>query len=61
MILDLKLGENGQIWSNSVEFEQNSRIRPNLTFEFEFRNSKYRNLNEFERIRPSLYSTQINN
>jgi hypothetical protein len=29
-------------------------MRPNLTFEFEFQNSKIQNSNEFERIRPSL-------
>ena len=48
----------GLKWSILVEFDQNSRIRPNSTFEFEFRNSKYQNSNEFERIRPSLSQTQ---
>ena len=53
----------GLKWSILVEFDQNefdqnSQIWPNLTFKFEFRNLKYRNLNEFERIRPSLYSSQ---
>ena len=40
--------------SNWIKFDQNGRIRPNSTFEFGIWNSKFRNWNEFERIRPSL-------
>ena len=42
-------------WRSSlIDFDQTSRIRPNSTFEFVISNSKCRNSNEFERIRPSL-------
>ena len=46
--------------SNFIEFRPKSRIRPNSTFDFELRNSKYRNSNEFEGIRPSLLKATSN-
>ena len=53
-----KMFEFGRIlpnlWSNLIEFGQKGQIRPKSIFEFVRRNLKFRNSNEFERIRPSL-------
>ena len=44
---------------NSIEFGLICQIRPNSTFEFGILNSKNRNSNEFEQIRPSLDFSQF--